>query len=310
MKESGGKETKKAIITDIQRFSVHDGPGIRTLIFFKGCPLRCKWCQNPETYSPNKEIMYMAETCIGCTACVGICPQGGITWNGTSFVTNRSACICCGKCADICPTYARKLIGKEYTVDELVEISLSDMVFYKNSGGGVTLSGGEVTMQAQFAAELLRELKKNSINTAIETCGYAKEEDFCLVVQNTDYILFDIKHIDPQRHKEFVGVDNKLILSNLRVAVDMGKRIYVRLPLIPDVNDDEATLKGIADVCNEMGLRDVHILPFHQAGQSKWHGLEKDYYFEGKKSMDKVTPEKARELFEARGISVNIGGFC
>ena len=310
-----GKEMKKkiaegelAVITDIQRYSVHDGPGIRTLVFFKGCPLRCQWCHNPETHSPFPEILYKEELCIGCGACLKRCEHNAIKILNGKVVNNKEACTLCGKCVETCYAEAREISGKYYTIDEVYNASMRDQEFYKHTGGGVTLSGGEVLMHAEFASKLLKKLKESGINTAIETCGYASWENVQKVVQYTDLLLFDVKHSDEEIHKKFTGVSNKLILDNLHKISDMGKSIIVRVPLIPGVNDSVEVLTNIARIAEDVHAKELHILPFHQIGMSKWEAAGKDYKF---RDVKEPTTDEVQELVDKVGvikILVVIGG--
>lgn len=299
---------KKAIITDMQRGAVTDGPGLRTVIFFKGCPLRCKWCHNPETHLMQPEILYQPNDCIYCGICIRGCPNKCIDMDAEKLSTTRALCVMCGNCISLCPTKARSIVGKEYTIEEVLEFVLADRVFYENSGGGVTLSGGEVTMQPEFARCLLDELRKLGVHTAIETCGFADEKNFMSVAESADLVLFDIKHSDPDIHKEYTGVSNERILDNLKHLTDAGKRVIVRFPMIPSVNDDEVTLTGIAAICNDCKIDTIHILPFTQAGKEKWHNLAREYDFDDMPSMEPENAKLAQKIFENAGIRVDIGG--
>lgn len=296
-----------AIVTDIQRYSLHDGPGIRTVVFFKGCPLSCKWCQNPETNRMDAEILFTQEYCIGCGACIEACKYRYISgWRGT--LTTDPKCTHCGDCTRVCPSKTRKLVGEEYTLDSLLAILLRDSVFYRNSGGGVTLSGGEVTAQYTFATLLLDKLKKAGIHSAIETCGYASESVMINIALGTDLILFDLKHPNAQQHAFYTGVDNKRILRNLDMILERKRPVIIRLPLIPGANDDSETLRQTAQLCLARGIHEMHLLPFHQGGQSKWHGLNRPYAFKNTPSLGPRQIEEAQKLLESFGLSVNVGG--
>lgn len=310
MKDSLLRVTEKnltAVITDIQRFSVHDGPGIRTVIFFKGCPLSCLWCQNPETTKHMPEIFYAKELCIGCGACIEACPYGFISVSNDNLVTD-ARCKVYGICASVCPTKARKVVGTHYSVDRLIEIIRKDWIFYKNSGGGVTLSGGEPTFQHRFVISLLSELRKEKIHSALETCGYAPQDVFKKVILLTDLILFDLKHWDTEKHTLFTGVGNELILRNLDMALDLEKEVVIRFPLIPGVNDDYQSLVQISKICKTRNIKYIHLLPFHQAGRSKWYGLNRKYVFDNYKSLQNDQVERAKIILETEGLEVNVGG--
>ena len=297
-----------AVISDIQRYCVHDGPGLRTVVFFKGCPLRCKWCHNPETFKMMPEMIYEQDVCIGCGRCVEVCRSEAIYLRDGKLVNDRLKCTDCGDCVKVCPSEARKLIGKYYSVDDLMEIVSRDIVFYKNSGGGVTLSGGEVMLQSVFAEQLITSLKKDSIHTAIETCGYASAENFNRVAATADLILFDLKHPDSEKHKHYTGVDNSIIHNNLRNALSSGKRVIARYPLIPNVNDSVKDIEATGSFCRLIGIKDIHVLPFEQAGESKWKGLDKEYIFEGRQGLDITEAREASVVFKKYGLNVNIGG--
>ena len=296
------------MITEIQRFSVHDGPGIRTLVFFKGCPLRCKWCQNPETFSHLPQIMYTESECMSCGLCGQACPVQAVSVRDNVLVTQWDRCTACGKCAELCSPKARKLVGEKKTLAEIMKVVLRDRVFYQNSGGGVTLSGGEVTVQSAFAVRLLNALREEGIHTAIETCGFARREIFDSVAQAVDLVLFDMKHSDPEKHEFFTGMDNVLIRENLRRTVQSGKPVVVRYPLIPGVNDDEKTINETGDLCLDLGIGTIHILPFHQAGQTKWDGIGAEYSFKGRQGMAVRDAESAKAILEAKGLTVSLGG--
>lgn len=312
---SDEKSLKKALadsdaapITDIQRYSVHDGPGIRTMVFFKGCPLRCQWCHNPETLNSMPELLYKEELCIGCGECLRRCPAGAVRVVDGKVKTDREVCRLCGMCAEYCYAGAREITGRYYTMDEVFEAVMKDMPFYERTGGGVTLSGGEVLMHAKFASRLLKKLKEQNVHTVIETCGYASWDNVRRVVQYTDLVLFDIKHCDEEEHKRFTGRSNQLILENLKKIAEMKKEIIARVPLIPGVNDSLEVLKGIVDIAKKAGVKELHILPFHQIGTSKWDAAEKDYHFRNVREPDKEEIDKLVKEIEGCGIPIVVGG--
>ena len=300
------KSITTGIITDIQRFSVHDGTGIRTIVCLKGCPLRCAWCHNPETNLVCREVAYYRDKCIGCAACVQACPNGAIQPDGT---VQRERCKVCGTCAEACCTCARVMIGQERTVDELVEQLLRDQVFYRASGGGVTLSGGEPSAQPQFARALAEQIHARGISTAIETCGFCKWELLEPIIQACDIILYDIKHTDPVQHEKWTGVSNQLILDNICRIGGMQKKLIIRIPLIPNVNHDDNNLMATALLAQEVHAAEIHVLPFHQLGKGKWHALERDYALEELTEPDEACIARAKMILEQySGLPVNIGG--
>jgi len=298
-----------ACITEIQRFSVHDGPGIRTIVFLKGCPLRCKWCQNPETNSLQPEIIYTAESCVGCGKCVESCTNHAIEVVGSEIVYHRKLCTVCGACAKACGPEARKQVGERRGLNEIQRIVLSDKLFYQNTNGGLTVSGGEPTMQADFVAKLFDAVKAEGINTAMETCGMCEETQFYKAVKDCDLLLFDIKHMNSEAHKKYTGVGNEQILRNLRNAARMGKETIIRIPLIPGVNDGEESLKLTSQIARECKVKEIHILPFHQMGQGKWQGLDKDYEFEQTPLPTQGVIEKAINILRGAEVTLNVGGY-
>ncbi len=250
----------KAMITDIKRFAVHDGDGIRTTVFFKGCPLRCIWCHNPETFFHKKQMAIYQHKCTNCGKCKEVCPY------------NMEKCDFCGKCEAICPNGARKIYGTVMTLNEIMEIVLADKDFYDTSGGGITLSGGESLLQADFCTKLLKECKKNDINTAVDTCGFINKDTFSKIIPYTDTFLYDLKAFDEDIHIKCTGVSNKLILDNLKYLDNMNCRIEIRIPYIPEYNDNqiEKLAKFIHTLENVVRVR---ILPYHNYASSKYLAL-------------------------------------
>ena len=262
----------KAKIFEIKRFAVHDGDGIRTTVFFKGCPLRCVWCHNPEGLYSKPQLAYYSHKCTMCGECETACPNGAHLIDDIKHIFNREKCIACGICEKSCYNDALRLYGKEMTVDELLPYLLEDREFFENSGGGVTLSGGECLLQAAFCAELLKELKNRNINTAVDTCGYVPREAFDKVVPYTDTFLYDIKAIDEDVHKKCTGYSNKLILDNLKHIDDCNKNIEIRIPYVPCFNDGEMEI--IAEFLKSIkNVKKVRVLPYHNYAGSKYLAL-------------------------------------
>lgn len=297
-----------ATITDIQKFSVHDGPGIRTVVFFKGCPLRCQWCQNPETWSAQPEMMYTASACIRCGACEITCTQKAVQLTINGVAIDKSKCIACGTCVKTCFAEARKKVGKVMNVDEVLSIILQDVSFYQENGG-VTLSGGEVLLYADFAAELLKRAKENHIHTAIETCGFADWTSFQKILPFVDLVLFDVKHTDNDIHKKYTGQGNDLILENLKRITELSKDVIIRVPYIPGVNDSDENIKRTGELALQLNVKMIHLLPFHQMGQGKWHGLGREYSFECNALPDPERVEQSKKLLEDLGVEANVGGY-
>ena len=267
------------IITGNQRFSIHDGPGIRTLVFLKGCPLSCLWCHNPETQRYSVEILYDAAKCIGCGACLKACPQGCHVMQDGMHVYDRTKCKLCGKCADVCPS-AIERCGERVTVSQALEPVFADRPFYKREGG-LTLSGGEPFAQPEFALAILQKAKEEGLHTAVETCGAVKSESLLASVPYVDIYLYDIKESDPMRHKALCGTDNTLILKNLTMLSDAGAKIILRVPVSPGANDSVERFRFVGELAEKLsGVISVDVLPYHKAGNVKYGklGLEVTEY--------------------------------
>jgi len=264
-------------VFNLQRFSLNDGPGIRTTVFLKGCPLRCIWCHNPESKSAAPQLMYNPAKCYGCGECAAVCPEGCHTVSEGVHLLERSRCIGCGECARFCPG-ALELMGRTRTVEEVMQTVLRDTDFYKKSGGGMTLSGGEPFAQPGFALALLAAAKENGLHTCVETCGYVKTAILLQAVPFADLFLLDWKLTDPLLHKQYTGVDNDLILRNLQTLDGAGARIVLRCPIIPGVNDTEQHFAGIGDLTHRFAaICRVELEPYHPLGREKAAQLEMDY---------------------------------
>lgn len=293
-------------IFNIQKFSIHDGEGIRTLIFMKGCPLKCIWCSNPESQNPAAEVMDVKSNCVACGKCVKLCRNGAI--NPVTFDIDRALCEKCGSCAERCYANAKKLTGKKVSVDELKAIIEKDRIFYTNSGGGVTIGGGEPVMQHEFVTELLKDCHSSNIHTAIETCGYGKWDKICSVFDYLDEVFFDLKMMDSDRHKKLTGVGNELILENAEHIAKKGLKITFRIPLIPSINDDrkniEETGKFVASLSKENENIAIEILPYHELGKDKYKWLDVEYEAENINKPDKASVEEYNALLEELGCKV------
>ena len=264
-----------AKIIEIKRFSVHDGDGIRTTVFFKGCPLNCLWCHNPESISAKPELAYFENKCLSCGECADICPAGAHTVGESGHILDRDKCIGCGKCESACLGDALTFYGKEKTSDELLSVLLEDRDFYENSGGGITLSGGECLIHADFCAELLKKCKAAGLNTAVDTCGYVARESFDKVIPYTDIFLYDFKAFDEDVHVRCTGKSNTRILENLSYLDSLGKKIEIRIPFVPEYNDDQ--IGKIADFLKDLkNITKVRVLPYHNYAGSKYVSLGKE----------------------------------
>jgi len=265
-------------VFNIQKFSINDGPGIRTTVFMKGCPLKCLWCHNPESKSSKPQIFFDTNKCTGCGRCVPACNLCLHSIADGVHLFNREDCIACGECADKCLNDALELSGYVRSVDEVIMEVLKDKVFYENSGGGMTVSGGEPMYQFEFTYELLKAAKKEGLHICMETCGFAKEENYKKIAELVDIFLFDYKLTSPELHKKYTGVSNELILNNLRMLDSMGCKIILRCPIIPTINDTDEHFCGIAETANSLSnILEINIEPYHPLGNGKNEMLGIDY---------------------------------
>ena len=296
-------------ITNIQKFSIHDGDGIRTSVFFKGCPLKCEWCHNPETQRYEREMQFDPGKCTGCGACVKACPSQALAMKDGRPVLDKEACTLCGRCENYCPAGIREIVGREYTVKELVKELMKDQIFYEDSGGGVTLSGGEVmTMDMDYILAVARELKRQDITLTIDTCGYVQYERLQALLPYVNTFLYDVKVMDPELHKKYIGADNKLILENLvRLARD-GARIYIRIPTIKEVNGNmRETIAFLKE--HDIHPAQVNLLPYHDTGSGKYPKLDMEYKGKDLHAPDKAEMEGLKKLFIDAGFqNTKIGG--
>ncbi|MCF7934773.1 MAG: glycyl-radical enzyme activating protein [Synergistales bacterium] len=296
-------------IFDIKKYSIHDGPGIRTTVFFKGCPLACWWCHNPESQSFSPQLVYRPERCIGCGECIAVCPNDAITYSAKGVYTFPERCGLCGLCADQCPTEARELLGRQVSAGEIMKEIQKDTLFYDESGGGATFSGGEPLSQPQFLLELLEECGRVGIHRAVDTTGYAATELVLEVAEKTELFLYDLKHMDSDEHTSMTGVSNELILDNLRILSQKGHGVNIRYPLIPGCNDSAEQLQQLSDFVKSLPCRHpISILPYHRAARDKYERLDMRYPMEDTpEPREHEVREAARRLSE-QGLYVTIGG--
>lgn len=267
-------EGNRGLVLNIERFVLHDGPGIRTLVLLKGCPLRCQWCCNPEAISPQMQIMIFPARCIGCGCCMAICPLNAVTLGADRGVSiDRSLCDGCGRCASVCCSGALQSVGSLMSVEELIQCIAKDTIFWEESGGGVTIGGGEPTLQADFVSEVLRRCQAMYVHSAVESCAYAEWEQMAKIVRHADLMLVDIKHMDERTHRIITGVSNEIVLANIRRMAALTETV-VRVPVIPGVNDSEPHIRQIVEFVKVTGnIRRIDLLPHHNLGNAKYGAL-------------------------------------
>jgi pyruvate formate lyase activating enzyme len=289
--------------------TVHNGPGIRTLVLFKGCPLRCVWCSTPESQSAQPELGVSSDKCIHCNACLDVCPKGAIRLNENACSVDRSSCDGCGKCVSVCNSEALRLLGREMTVRELVAEARKDAVAFKHSHGGLTLSGGEPLLQPEFTVPLVRALAAEGIGVGVDTCGYVPRETLKRVLPYVDYFLWDVKMVNERRHTDLTGVSSRRILNNLRFVSDQGTPIYIRVPLVPGYTDREEDLKAVCRLAQRLAsVVEVDLLPMHHLGQARYLSLGRDYPIENVPFILEEILREDQRLVESHGLVCNIVG--
>ena len=296
-----------AIVFNIQRFSIHDGPGIRTTVFLKGCPLRCAWCSNPESQAARPQIMVRDIKCVGCGECVRVCPEGAVTLTpeqGRRIDWQR--CAQCLKCAEACGYESILVSGREMKVEEILAEVVRDEVFYRRSGGGVTVSGGEPMMRHRFLRRFLPACREAGLHVALDTTGFAAERDYLEVLPHIDLLLFDIKTLDPERHLQATGVDNQVILANAETLAPRV-RTWFRLPLIAGFNDSEEHIRAVADLAARLGVEKISLLPYHEGGRSKAAQVGMAYGFEAGAAPEEERIEALLKTIESAGLSAGRG---
>ena len=295
-------------VFNIQRYSIDDGPGIRSTVFLKGCPMRCPWCSNPESLTKEPQLLYRFTTCKKCGDCLSVCEDGAITFdpeNGPVF--DRELCSLCGKCVKNCISQAINITGETMSIEQVWKTIRKDLVYYEESGGGVTCSGGEILLQPDFVAELFKKCRENGVHTCADTAGGGSESAMAKVLEYTDLVYFDLKCLDPARHLELTGVPLDIVLRNLKMICESAIPIVIRVPLIPEQNDDEDGLTSIAKFVKENAPDStVHIMPYHRYGESKYTSLGMTYSLSGLRENTQEDLSRAHGIFEGAGLTVEV----
>jgi len=292
-------------IFNIQRYSLDDGPGMRTTVFVKGCPLKCLWCSNPESQDPHPIVSNRYTACKSCGKCVSSCPNGAVTMSDDGVEIDREKCVGCGTCVDACFYDAMHWTGEVITVDKVMKTVLRDKLYYENSGGGVTCSGGEILMQPEFVAEIFRRCHEEGIHTNADTCGFGTEEAVRTVMEYADLCYFDIKHMDPEKHREYTGVSNEIILRNLRLVLSLGVKTVIRVPLIPEHNADEENLHALGRFVSTLGENVDHVcfLPYHVFGENKYKMIGWTYSLHDLRKLTEEEKKAAMDIVGSYGVN-------
>jgi pyruvate formate lyase activating enzyme len=297
----------KRHVLSITRMTNHNGPGIRTLILFKGCPLRCLWCSTPESQKQYPEIAVYPGKCIHCDRCIQVCPMDAIEYAGDDIYINRNLCNDCGKCSEVCYAEAIKVLGKLVTVQELLAEVKKDEVIYKHSRGGVTISGGEPLLDLEFNKTLLKSFKEENINIGIDTCGHVPRSNIEEIIPYMDFFLWDIKHMDPEKHLELTGVTNDLILSNLLFVSEKNIPIYIRMPVIPSYNDSEENIRATCDFVRSLSsVIEVDIIPLHHLGKARYTSLNRSYPIADVSLISEDILKSLKLIVESYGLKCEI----
>jgi len=300
---------KRGIIFDIKQYAIHDGPGIRTTVFFKGCPLACRWCHNPEGLERSPQVIYRKERCIGCGECVAACPEGALSLTAGGIVMTAALCKTCGECVRTCVAEAREMAGRRMDTADVLAVIKKDIAFYDESGGGATFSGGEPMMQHEFLLEILHECGKEHIHRAVDTSGHIDTDILMQVADVTDLFLFDLKMMDPEKHRKYTGVSNRLILNNLKQLARSGADVTVRMPLIPGVNDDDENIDFTGMFLRVLPkIKNVHILPYHEFQKNKYQRFHMAYLAEDYRPPFEDDLAAVKKRLEAFDLNVVIGG--